>query len=104
MHSMVLENKGRIALACQRNNVACLDVFGSAARGRDFAPDRSDVDFLVEFGTAGGEDTYLALKAEFEEILECQVDLLDRRALDGSRNYIRRRSILADKEVVYVAR
>ncbi len=104
MHPVILEKKSQIALACERNNVARLDVFGSAARGHDFAPERSDVDFLVEFGTAGGEDTYLTLKEEFERILERQVDLLDRRALDTSRNHIRRKGILADTEVVFVAR
>ena len=103
MHPVVLEKKSQIALACERNNVARLDVFGSAARGNDFAPDRSDVDFLVEFGEAGGEDRYLTLKEEFERILDRQVDLLDRKALDCSRNYIRRKSILAHTEVVYIA-
>jgi uncharacterized protein len=33
---------------CRRFHVLRLDVFGSAARG-DFDPERSDVDFLVEF-------------------------------------------------------
>ncbi len=103
MHPMVLEKKSQIALACERNNVARLDVFGSAARGIDFEPDRSDVDFLVEFGEAAGEDRYLTLKEEFERILERQVDLLDRKALDASRNSIRRKNILANSEVVYVA-
>ena len=103
MHPVVGEKKDQLALACKRNNVMRLDVFGSAARGNDFVPDRSDVDFLVEFGTAGGDDSYLTLKEEFERILDCQVDLLDRKALDTSRNYIRRRSILAHVEVVFLA-
>jgi predicted nucleotidyltransferase len=33
---------------CRRFHVRRLDLFGSAARG-DFDPERSDVDFLVEF-------------------------------------------------------
>ena len=104
MHPVVLDKKDQIASACERNNVARLDVFGSAARGVDFAPELSDVDFLVEFAAAGGDDRYLTLKEECERILQRQVDLLDRKALDTSRNYIRRKGILADKEVVYVAR
>ena len=33
---------------CRRFHVRRLDLFGSAARG-DFDPERSDLDFLVEF-------------------------------------------------------
>lgn len=34
---------------CRRFGVRRLSIFGSAARGRDFAPERSDVDFMVAF-------------------------------------------------------
>jgi uncharacterized protein len=34
---------------CRRFGVRRLSVFGSAARGADFVPERSDVDFLVAF-------------------------------------------------------
>ncbi|MGO9742875.1 MAG: nucleotidyltransferase domain-containing protein [Roseiarcus sp.] len=36
--------------ACKRFDVARLDIFGSAARGENFDPARSDADFLVAFG------------------------------------------------------
>ena len=101
MHPVVLEKKSQIEFACRRNSVARLDIFGSAARAPDFEPGRSDVDFLVEFGTCGKEDTFLALKEALEQILECRVDLVDRRALETSRNCIRRAHVLADIEVVF---
>ena len=53
MHPAVLEKRTQIELACRRNSVARLDVFGSAARASDFQPGRSDVDFLVEFENQG---------------------------------------------------
>ncbi len=103
MHPAVLEKRTQIEFACRRNSVARLDVFGSAARAFDFQPGRSDVDFLVEFEKSGIEDTFLTLKETFEHILKCQVDLVDRRALERSRNYIRRAHILADLETVFLA-
>ncbi len=39
-----------IRAACERFNVARLDVFGSVLRD-DFEPGRSDIDFLVDFGS-----------------------------------------------------
>lgn len=103
MHQAVLEKKSQIALACRNNSVARLDVFGSAVRTLEFEPGRSDVDFLVEFEKVEREDTFLALKEAFEQILECRVDLVDRKALDMSRNYLRRAHILAETEVVFLA-
>ena len=49
MIALIAEKKDRIAEHCRRLNVKRLEVFGSAARG-DFDPEKSDIDFLVEFG------------------------------------------------------
>ena len=49
MHSAILQRRDAIAALCRRFGVARLDVFGSAARGADFDPARSDVDVLVEY-------------------------------------------------------
>ena len=78
-----------------------LSVFGSAARGIDFDADRSDADLLVEFEPWVDHDPYPALKDELEQVLGRRADLLDKGALDESRNYIRRSAILEDAEVVY---
>jgi predicted nucleotidyltransferase len=64
----------------------------------------SDVDLLVEFlpGSNIGLFEMGALKEDLEERLGCQVDLLSRRAVEHSRNPIRRAAILAQPIPVYV--
>ena len=101
MHSSVHDMKVALAAVCQRYNVASLAVFGSASRGADFFPDRSDADLLVEFGPWDGHDPFLAFKEDLERILGRPVDLVDRKALEASRNYIKKTSILADADLVY---
>ncbi len=49
MLPLIAECRSEIAALCRRFGVRRLAVFGSAARGADFDPQRSDVDFLVEF-------------------------------------------------------
>jgi uncharacterized protein len=49
MHSLIAAQRSAIADVCCRYQVRRPDVFGSAARGTDFDPERSDADFLVEF-------------------------------------------------------
>ncbi len=101
MHHSIIEKKDVLGVACRRHNVKRLAVFGSAARAADFSPDRSDADLLVDFGPWNGHDSFLDLKEDVEGILGRSVDLVDRKALDASRNYIRRARILADAEIVY---
>ncbi len=101
MHQATLEKKNEIAAACRRHGVVRLAVFGSAARGTTFDIARSDADLLVEFGAWSGRDPYPGLKQDMETILRRPVDLLDREALDESRNYIRRARILAEAEFLY---
>jgi predicted nucleotidyltransferase len=88
---------------CRRFHVRQLDVFGSAARG-DFDPARSDVDFLVEFAAQDDElARFLDFKRALEALLARRVDLVDRKAVEASPNYIRRRHILTGAEPVYAA-
>ena len=103
MHPAILAKREQIIAACKRFDVTRVDIFGSAARGVDFDPNRSDADFLVVFRDSPENDPYLDLKEAFEAILGRPVDLVDRRAIETSRNYIRRRVILEQAEPVYVA-
>ena len=48
MLPLIHARREEVAELCRRFHVRRLEVFGSAARG-DFDPERSDVDFLVEF-------------------------------------------------------
>lgn len=103
MHALIVEKRDDLVAACKRFDVARLDVFGSAARAVDFDPDRSDADFIVSFRPQSGRDYFLDLKEALQDILHRRVDLMDRRAIETSRNYIRRRAILESAEIVYVA-
>jgi predicted nucleotidyltransferase len=83
--------------------VARLEVFGSAARGADFDSTRSDSDFLVTFEPSARNDlgAFGDLKDALERLLGRPVDLVEREAVEASRNYIRRRAILRDARTVY---
>jgi predicted nucleotidyltransferase len=69
---------------CRRYHVLRLDLIGSAARD-DFDPERSDVDFLVEFDRAHPKamsfDTYFGLKESLEKLLGKRVDLVESSAV-----------------------
>ncbi len=104
MLPLIAERRSEIAALCRRFGVRRLAVFGSAARGADFDPQQSDIDFLVEF-TAEEDDLarFLDLKEALESLLARRVDLVDRKAIQDSRNYIRKRHILTGAEPVYAA-
>ena len=89
---------------CRQNRIRTLALFGSVLRD-DFRPD-SDVDLLVEFdaGYMPSMDDLLAMQEELSRLLCKKVDLVERRAVERSENYIRRRHILQSAETVYVAR
>ena len=104
MHEDIAKRRPDLAALCRRYDVARLEVFGSAARGADFDPSRSDADFLVEFKKGAGLsalDQFFGFAEALEQLLGRPVDLVERKALEQSRNYLRRRSILKDATVVY---
>ena len=103
MHRDIAERRSKVAELCRRYGVIRLEVFGSAARGADFDPGRSDADFLVTFAPAARNDlaAFADFKEELEGLLGRRVDLVDREAVEASRNYIRRRRILAEAEAIY---
>lgn len=103
MHVSICEQADVLAAICRKFGIARLEVFGSAARGSDFDPERSDADFLVSFEE--GRESDLAAFADFKDALEGSlgrsVDLVDRKAVEGSRNFIRRRRILEEAQPLY---
>jgi predicted nucleotidyltransferase len=105
MHAEILRHRDTLAALCRLHGVARLDVFGSAARGVDFDPARSDVDLLVEFApsTPRRLAPLLDFEAEAGKALARPVEVVDRRAIEESENYIRRRRILAEAEALFVA-
>ncbi len=88
---------------CCRFHVRRLDLFGSAARG-DFDPERSDVDFLVEFDREHPEalslKTYFDFKEALEALLGRPVDLVEPGAV---RNPYLKASIDGSREPVFEA-
>ena len=71
----------------------------------DFDNRRNDADFLIEFEPGADPDMagFLDVKEALEVVVGRSVDLVDRIAVEQSRNYLRRRQILRDAEPVYVA-
>ncbi len=102
MLPLIAERRPEIADICSRFGVRRLAVFGSAARGRDFDPERSDVDFLVAFEPAQGASLgdYLALRDALAAAVGRPVDLV----VEGSvRNPFIRAGIERSRETVYGA-
>ena len=101
MHADIVNHSQDVAALCRRYGVQRLEVFGSAARGSDFDPARSDADFLVSFAPGCSLGAFSDLKADLEALLGRAVDLVEREAVEASRNFIRRRRILAEAQPVY---
>jgi predicted nucleotidyltransferase len=104
MHTEIEKRRDDLIALCRRYDVARLEVFGSAARGTGFDPGRSDFDFLVEFrpdSQLRPSEQFFGLAEDLERLLGRRVDLVERKAIEASRNYIRRRAILKGAEVVY---
>jgi len=78
-----------------------MSLFGSALR-EDFRPD-SDIDVMVEFSTTADHNVFdlSVMRRELESLLGRRVDLVERRLVEESANYIRRRQILESAEVIY---
>jgi len=89
---------------CRRWKITQLSLFGSALRP-DFT-DRSDLDFLATFAPGAGWSLldHVEMEEELTRLLGRRVDLISRRAVEHSHNWIRRKEILQTAQVVYEAR
>lgn len=78
-----------------------LALFGSILR-KNFNPDHSDIDILVSF--LPDEDwgwKLVAMKEELEIIFQRKVDFIEKKAVEKSRNLIRKNEILNSCKVLY---
>ncbi|MGB3292350.1 MAG: nucleotidyltransferase domain-containing protein [Phormidesmis sp.] len=93
----------QLAAFCDRWQVAELALFGSILRD-DFHAN-SDIDLLVSYQPQAqrGLLEKVAMKEELESLVNRKVDLVSKKAIENSRNWIRRRDILSSVEVIYVA-
>ncbi len=98
---MLKLRQDQIADFCRRWQIAEFALFGSALRD-DFRPD-SDIDVLVTFAPEADWSLldHVTMQDELEIIFGRKVDLLSRRGVERSRNYLRRQAILESAEVVY---
>lgn len=87
-----------------RWKVTELAFFGSVLR-EDFRSG-SDIDILISFNKKArvGLLDMVRMENELKEIFRRDVDLVERRAIEKSENYIRRKNILNNIKVVYAAR
>ena len=103
MNSRIKIDKVRIADFCRRWKIVELALFGSVLRD-DFRRD-SDVDVLARFAPDAQWTLFdhVEMQDELKEILGRGVDLVSRRGIERSANYVRRKAILESAETVYAA-
>lgn len=79
-------HRAEIVTLCRRFHVRRLEVFGSAARGTDFDPARSDVDLLVTYDpdvARQGVGEHFELHNLLETVLGRRVDLVTAGAVEN---------------------
>lgn len=86
---------------CKRWRIRELALFGSALRD-DFRPD-SDLDILVTFTPDAdwGLLDHVQMQLELEKLFGRSVDLISKRALEHSTNWVRREGILKTAQILY---
>jgi predicted nucleotidyltransferase len=102
MTPIVQANLQRVLAACHVRRVARLELFGSAANG-SYDPQRSDLDFLVEFLPMAPVElagAYFGLAADLEVIFGRRVDLVTTASI---RNPYFREAIDQSRRVLYAA-
>ena len=100
--TIITDHLDEIRDLCERYRVKRLAVFGSAVNGT-FNPQRSDVDFVVEFEPLEPRDgwhSYFDLKFALEDLLRRPVDLVGLTAVE---NPFFRRSIELTQRELYAA-
>ncbi len=105
---MVIDVRSRLGIDesvlaefCRKWKIIELSLFGSALRD-DFSPE-SDIDLLVTFAADARWSLFDLVHAEDElqQLLGKDVDLIERRAIEESPNWIRRKHILGTARVIY---
>lgn len=93
-------DQAHIADFCRRWRIDEFALFGSVLRD-DFRPD-SDVDVLVTFAPDAGWSLFdhVRMQDELAEMFGREVDLVSRRGLERSANWIRREEIVTTAQRV----
>jgi uncharacterized protein len=95
-------DRERLGHLCRERGVARLDLFGSALR-EDFRED-SDVDLLAALRPEACVTLldWADLQEKLSEVFGRRVDLVSRRAVEGSQNPYRKQAILSTAIPIYV--
>jgi predicted nucleotidyltransferase len=87
MHALpqiVTDHLPEVRALCEKYSVKRLTIFGSAVKGT-FDPERSDLDFVVEFlpetTRSGFADPYFTLLVAMQDVFGREVDLVERKAI-----------------------
>jgi predicted nucleotidyltransferase len=103
MVELIKEHYEELEHLCRQYHVKRLEVFGSALTGEGFDPEKSDLDFLVEFlplQPGRHADAYFGLLGDVEKLFHRHVDLVMPRAI---KNPYFLESINRARKVLYAA-
>lgn len=89
---------------CQRWQIIEFALFGSVLRD-DFRVD-SDIDVLVSFSPEAKTTLFdlVDMEQELKGIFNREVDVVSKRGIERSHNWLRRKNILSTAQVIYAAR
>ncbi|MGD1903142.1 MAG: nucleotidyltransferase family protein [Geitlerinemataceae cyanobacterium] len=95
---------GELTKLCEDREIAELYLFGSVLRD-DFRPD-SDIDIMVQFHPDARPrfSTLDRIESELQKLFDRDIDLVTRRGIESSRNYLRRHEILSSARLIYESR
>jgi uncharacterized protein len=83
---LVAERLDQVRALCEKYRVKRLAVFGSAVKGT-FDPEKSDLDFVVEFlpdtPVGGLRGPYFGLLEGLQDLFERDVDLVERKGIEN---------------------
>ena len=103
MFTMTAEERTDVERLCREVGVKRLDLFGSAT-GDDFDPEKSDLDFLVEFLPEAAQPwmgEYLDLQTGLEKIFERKVDVVPDKRF---KNRFFREAVKQTRRIIYAAK
>lgn len=94
----------QIEKICQQNQIQELAIFGSILR-QDFHPD-SDIDLLVTFDPQAKISLMdlVRIQQHLEDLTGRKIDLIEKRSIENSHNWIRRQNILETAKTIYESR
>ncbi len=102
MVAVIEDQRHSLEALCRKHHVRRLEVFGSAADGT-FDPDKSDLDFLVEYEVlcpADHYEAYFGLWEDLQALFQRKIDLVEPHTM---RNPYFIREVNAAREIVYAA-